>query len=233
MKNLCWWCGNQATTKEHKYKRSQISRMFESNEIIERFIDKDRYIVQGPNSQHLKFPVSLCNDCNNNRSQPFDRAFDKFIAYIDVSSEKIITEEKININEIYSDCREFYLFLGYIVKHICCRLDSADYAIPKNFIHFLNGKSHLSHLKISFGINKAVLEAQQTLRHQNISEKMFFLGDLLFWVNSKCFQSHLSHNWLFITYFISSQIEKVLIDYNEPYLKINSYFPEEVINKNL
>ena len=38
--------------------------------------------LQGPNSTKLKFEKVMCEKCNNTTSQPFDRAYDKFISYV-------------------------------------------------------------------------------------------------------------------------------------------------------
>ena len=63
----CWWCGNTADSREHKYKSSDIKREFgkhsyKGNKAVKRIFDElDRGDnVQGANSNFLKFGFTIC-----------------------------------------------------------------------------------------------------------------------------------------------------------------------------
>ncbi|MFA5363168.1 MAG: hypothetical protein WC335_08050 [Candidatus Omnitrophota bacterium] len=173
----CWWCGNSATTREHKYKKSQLKRCFNSKEDLVRFSGKTTQPIRGLDSKRLKFNASLCRICNNERSQPYDKAYDNFMLYIDKNSVEIIAEEQVDLENVYpgQGKQQFALLLGYLVKHISCRLAECNYSIPPNFIDFLNGKDPLRNLIFKFGINCGVVDAQERLRSDNIDDGMFFL----------------------------------------------------------
>jgi hypothetical protein len=86
---MCWWCQTRpATTGEHKYKAADLTRLMGDDYLIwgddsgriheirgKSGIKRDRYKV-------VKFPKSMCDTCNNARSQPFDRAYDVFSDYL-------------------------------------------------------------------------------------------------------------------------------------------------------
>ena len=227
MKN-CWWCGNPATTREHKYKKSQLKRCFSSKEDLVWFSGKTTtQFIKGLNSKRLKFDTSLCNICNNQRSQPYDKAYDAFVLYIDHHSSEVIAKEQIDLENVYPNQgrKQFALLLGYLVKHISCRLAECNNTIPPNFIDFLNGKDSLRHLILKFGINCGVLDAQRRLKSDSIDDSMFFLGDFLVFPKKNSFQSHISHNWLFITYRYDMNIPGTSIDLVGNILKVTKYDP--------
>jgi len=58
--NKCWWCGNQADSKEHKYKRSDLIKEFgrgsySGDKELVRVFDSQLRKIQGPNSNEVKF----------------------------------------------------------------------------------------------------------------------------------------------------------------------------------
>lgn len=83
-KPLCWWCGKPADSREHRHKKSDVKFIFGDKFEGEPVIIKDKSptTVQGPNSSLLKFDTVLCQVCNNSRSQPFDRAYSRFVDYV-------------------------------------------------------------------------------------------------------------------------------------------------------
>src|SRR5437588_7359716 len=74
----CWWCQQRpATSEEHKFKRSDLSRehgrgqLVGARELVHFGTDAKRYL-SSTKSNPLKFRNSLCDYCNNTRSQPHD-----------------------------------------------------------------------------------------------------------------------------------------------------------------
>ena len=92
----CWICGSAATSSEHKIKKSDLIRVHgRGKEFAEASLnylrgDDSVVILQGPDSKWVKWPDVLCAQCNNSRTQPFDRAYDKFIEYAVNSTRKLI-----------------------------------------------------------------------------------------------------------------------------------------------
>src|SRR5687768_15532036 len=76
----CWICGQPATTGEHRFKASDLRSTFPKTSQSEPLrlnsaIIKNRR-VGSVRSDILKFPNSLCHDCNTTRTQPYDRAWE-------------------------------------------------------------------------------------------------------------------------------------------------------------
>ena len=92
MSSFCWICGNIADSGEHRIKQSDMKILFGSNiknELL-LFTDEDKVIpLQSQNSKLLKTKV-LCKKCNNTETQPYDKAYEKFIQYIALNKEEII-----------------------------------------------------------------------------------------------------------------------------------------------
>lgn len=102
----CWWCGNAADSKEHRYKKADITRLFgkgpyKGQDALSRFVEGKERPVQGPNSRELMFRANLCGKCNNERSQPFDLAYDQFIAHLEANTPSILTSKQLQFSAIF------------------------------------------------------------------------------------------------------------------------------------
>ncbi|WP_152998906.1 hypothetical protein [Curtobacterium oceanosedimentum] len=75
----CWWCGSTADSREHKFKAGEL-RASHGPEwrgeaaVVHGSFGGQQQDARGPKADELKWPPSMCEDCNNRRSQPFDRA---------------------------------------------------------------------------------------------------------------------------------------------------------------
>ncbi len=81
MAQTCWICGAPATSGEHGVKRTDLKALFpevssEKPLFLHPAAGKVRK-VQGLNSDALKLPSRLCEPCNNARTQPHDKAWDR------------------------------------------------------------------------------------------------------------------------------------------------------------
>jgi hypothetical protein len=90
----CWWCGAPADSREHKMKRSDIVREdgkppYTGLRTLTRFSAGGRQDFTGPNSPLMKFGTSLCARCNNERSQPFDAAWDALTEHVAKNEERL------------------------------------------------------------------------------------------------------------------------------------------------
>lgn len=139
--NTCWWCSKYADSGEHRHKKTDVKRIFgknfEGDPIMLRG-DK-QLLLQGPNSNHLKFKKFLCGNCNNSNSQPFDRAYDKFITYIESNYEKLLIQRVINFKDIFESdyIQNKNNLIRYYLKVFCCRLASNHIYIDPVLIDFL------------------------------------------------------------------------------------------------
>lgn len=146
--SACWWCGAIATTGEHKYKKTDIKReFFDPSQPLAPVIIRDgqQILVQGPNSDSLKFPLVLCAPCNTAKSQPLDRAYDLVIEYLAANEISLAQGAYIDFSKIdpISTVTTKLDFLRYVVKHICCRLSQNKVQIASSVIEFLNGETNI------------------------------------------------------------------------------------------
>lgn len=145
----CWWCRERpATTGEHKYKQTDLARLMEGDSLIwvgegrmreirgKSGIKRDRYGV-------VKFPKSMCDACNNARSQPFDRSYDTFSTYVESTWVRI--QPGVPFEAIYGDTwRKDTLDLArYFGKHFGCRMVHTGLPVPDSLRAFLDGGEDL------------------------------------------------------------------------------------------
>jgi hypothetical protein len=146
---LCWWCRERpANTGEHKYKRTDLTRLMKDDSLVwvgdtgthelrgSSGIRRDRYGV-------VKFPKSMCAQCNNVRSQPFDLAYDRFATFL--ASGRAHRRSAIPLARIFGrSWREDNRALArYYGKHFGCRLHLAKMPIPDSLRSFLDGAGEM------------------------------------------------------------------------------------------
>lgn len=162
---LCWWCGNLADSQEHLHKKTDFKRVFkeppydEDNQPMRVISNIEQRIIQGPNSKEIKFSKVLCKKCNNARSQQFDKAYDKFIEWVEKNTLQIIDKEIIDFSLIFGSnwLEEKKNVLKYYIKHFCCRLAENNVSISDEIIDFIEGRKNLEHLIIKFEIRFDIL----------------------------------------------------------------------------
>ncbi|WP_270408920.1 hypothetical protein [Brachybacterium paraconglomeratum] len=141
----CWWCRERAsTTGEHKYKQTDLARLMGDDSLIwagdggtreirgKSGIKRDRYGV-------VKFPKSMCDTCNNARSQSFDRAYTTFSTYLDSTWVRI--QPGVSFEEIYGDPwqKDTLDLARYYGKHFGCRMVRSGLPVPDSLRAFLDG----------------------------------------------------------------------------------------------
>ncbi len=157
----CWICGNIADSKEHGIKKSNFKTLFgttgpykgESELCLVR--ENKILPLQSADSKYLKFNV-LCQNCNNAKTQPFDKAYEKFITYVATHQEEILHKRFIDFSDIYSENweegqRNLY---KYLVKSFGSRLTRFNHPIPQDMIDLLDKTSFETGLRITFAVNE-------------------------------------------------------------------------------
>lgn len=137
---LCWWCGNLADSREHRFKASQVKRMFRNSDHLW-FADKERPArINGTRSKAVLFPKVMCKKCNNARSQPFDRSYEKFCTFIWDNPEYFRTRSNFDMLEIFDGAVYGGANLArYYVKNVACRIAERGFAVPQQIVDFMNG----------------------------------------------------------------------------------------------
>lgn len=83
----CWICGADADSREHLIKASDVKSVFGS-EVSQKaplYLHNDRARnrpVGSIQSKSLKYTPVICSYCNNKRTQPHDRAWEKLSEYL-------------------------------------------------------------------------------------------------------------------------------------------------------
>jgi tetratricopeptide (TPR) repeat protein len=208
----CWWCGNPANSQEHRYKKADITRLFgkgpyKGDEALSRVVNGMAHVVQGPNSKELMFKANLCQNCNNERSQVFDRAYDQLITYLDAHASSIISQNRIQFSAIFgSDWKKSREnVIRYYVKHICCRLAECGVLIDSRVIDFLNGKGRLWCIEMNFEIRQDIVALEAKLTAEQSVTGSVWIGDGMADHHKSTntfsrFYSHVGYRWLRVNY---------------------------------
>lgn len=168
---LCWICEtNIADTAEHALKKSDIVRKYGKGSYKNlgdkqpiHFKDGKITKLQGANSDVIKNPKDLCKQCNNSLTQPFDRAYDKFIEYIINNFESILESRFIDFEDIYGEDfpdQQTNLF-KYFIKSFGCRIyANPNFDIPNDIIKIIkNDLKHFSTgLRITMSVNTKLIK---------------------------------------------------------------------------
>lgn len=214
----CWWCGTFADSAEHKYKKSDLVREFgngpykRQDEVVRVSANQLRKVL-GPNSKEVKFHNNLCQPCNNDRSQPFDRAYDQFVAYLRDYEEEIYTRKQFKLSAIFGAAWETDKknIIKYYVKHICCRLASAGILISDDLRDYLNDQKHLKCINLHMEVREDIVAYIKTVTSQGINSGGLWIGDLLYILNEKTgamrdMRSFIGYRWLRTSYVYDESI---------------------------
>jgi len=101
----CWICGDIANSGEHMIKASDLKAAFghvTQKAPLYLSSDKVRNLgVPGIRSDKLKYTALLCSRCNNERTQPHDRAWEKLSSYLRAYKPPIRRGSVIRLNRVF------------------------------------------------------------------------------------------------------------------------------------
>jgi hypothetical protein len=160
----CWICSNEANSKEHIIKKSDLIRAFgigpykDDSEIVHVKNGKTKQL-QGPDSKKIKYSPSLCHKCNTGFTQPFDRAYDQFIDYIYKNESDILRKRFIDFFDVYgSDFGESQCSLyRYLAKSFGCRLVDAGESVPNDIVSLFYQTPFRTHLRLTLSVHEDIL----------------------------------------------------------------------------
>lgn len=216
---LCWICEkNIADTAEHALKKADIVRTYGKGSYHQLdnppiHVKNDKLTkLQGANSDVIKNPKDLCKHCNNTLTQPYDRAYDKFIEYVLNNSEQILERRFIDFEEVYGEdyaSQQTYLF-KYFIKSFGCRIYAIpDFVVPPDLVHIL--KNDLDHfqtgLKITMSISTACIKLLGRQCFDFIGKADMNYFNMADYPNQFGFDFKEHVGWLFINYYYLIDIE--------------------------
>ena len=130
----CWICGAEANSGEHIPKASDISSVFgevvQNKPIYKHDNENKNLIVKGIKSSILKSNARICMQCNNQRTQPHDRAWEKFSYYLRNREPKLESGQRVRLSKVFPGSRVSSI-LGvhlFFVKLFGCQI--AEHEIP-------------------------------------------------------------------------------------------------------
>jgi len=144
--SLCWWCGATADSREHKIAAAELrlnhgggSWVGDSGVV---HVDGDLTVrdVQGAKADILKWEPNLCQNCNNARSQPFDRAYISMLRYLDQHEEEVGSTGVFRFSDVYGDdwVSGRANLVRYWLKHICCRAAVIGLEVPRAVVEYMD-----------------------------------------------------------------------------------------------
>lgn len=154
----CWICGLVAETGEHRVKASDLRSMYghvsQSKPIYLHTDQQRNKVVKGLRSELLKCSALICARCNNERTQPYDRAWEKLSTFFSSSRLELRGGQIIRLDSIFPGTmkRSMLCVHLYFVKLFGCMI--AEHEIPINIAPFayatMNGIAHPK-VHVAFG----------------------------------------------------------------------------------
>ncbi len=130
----CWICGSEGNTGEHLIKASDLKGYFgvinEDLPVFYHTNEKKNVKIKSIKSNKFKSNALICAKCNNNLSQPYDKAWERLSNYlrenwIEVSRQKVVPLKNVFLKDIDDSMRDVQLFF---VKLFGCRI--VEHGIP-------------------------------------------------------------------------------------------------------
>lgn len=188
---VCWWCGGVADSREHKFKRRDLDLAigkcsWQGQIAAHRRPGEDGFSY--PNSSRsnsLKFQPVLCGRCNSERSQPIDRAYDRFADFVRANGPELYRTQRLDWGRVFDHQWKVGRddVTRYWVKHIACRLAELGIPIEPALVAFLDGSAPLAHLSLALEIRESFAIAQSDSLARGEPLHAMWIGDLLGWAD--------------------------------------------------
>lgn len=162
----CWWCGDVATTEEHRIKASTLRRVARAEDGVTKpsnvfkmssdYQSSLQTLKKGP---QVRWRRNMCARCNNSRSQPFDRAYDAFEVFLVSHFDVMADATRFDWKDVYGkDWRSGSKDLArYFAKQLGCMLATYDLPVPDDIRRFLNGAARCPSVRFELAINPRVV----------------------------------------------------------------------------
>ena len=133
--DTCWICGDSGTTGEHKIKLSDLRAAFSNPTQATPLYFHDGKVKNVPigslKTGRLKSPSRICANCNNTRTQPHDRAWERMSESLRTRNPAIKPGTIVRANRIFPcdtarQMRNVHLFF---VKLFGCHIVEASIPI--------------------------------------------------------------------------------------------------------
>ncbi|MBS5237545.1 MAG: hypothetical protein KHY75_12855 [Enterococcus faecium] len=168
----CWWCGNKATTGEHKIKQTDLRRLAyrkgsDQQDDIYRFGESFSGILRSlKKGNTVRWGKNLCANCNNARSQPFDEAYVKFMDFYIQNFNLLYSYKILDWSWVYGrDWQQGAANLArYFAKQFGCMMATEDLPVPQDIINFANGDLRCPSAQFAIWRDHRIIKAHKTFR---------------------------------------------------------------------
>lgn len=109
----------------------------------------------------------MCANCNSTRSQPFDRAYDRFVSFLTENECEILQTRRFAWSDIFGPAwtQGQVDTARYWLKHIGTRLASDGRPVPAGIVSFLDGNySSPKHFALRLEVRLDIAEFENHLR---------------------------------------------------------------------
>ena len=154
----CWICGDRADSREHRFKASDlrlhVGNISQSQPLFKTPRDSRSKRIGSVTAKALKFDPTICVKCNNQNTQPYDRAWEKLSSYFFANREQLHRNQRWEPRKIFpgSARKDLINVQLFFLKIFGCRSIDLDTTIKLNELaECLRSGTPCSHFYISFG----------------------------------------------------------------------------------
>ncbi len=178
----CWICGDQADTREHKLKKSDLVRRYGREPFdkiggVQHFTGGVGRPLQGPASKRVMYKPMLCGNCNGAVSQPWDRAYETFELWLASNVTKTLKRRFIPLDEVFGNpgiAHSAPALYKYFVKAFGCRAVHSGEPVPADLIQLLPQEHFLTRLRLAMSVLVDLVDFSMDL-----TETYLGLGDFI------------------------------------------------------
>lgn len=207
--NNCWICGDIANSKEHKFKASDLKRLY-GKKFDCYYIQESAVQIGSYKDRILKFPEIICSECNIKRTRKHDDAYDVFIDYCHNSYDLLLKTNELNFENIYGEDwieqkRNLY---RYFAKHAGCKIVTSNY--PQDLTdlsEFILGKDRIDNLALRFELKIIIMILHLYLNKNRKFGHLFNAQTLYYgYYDNLNLAGWLSNNWITTNWVYSKNI---------------------------
>lgn len=167
----CWICGAPADSSEHKFKHAIIRELYgtqpwQDGSELGFVTTENARVLQSTDSKRLKYPKSICAQCNTTRTQASDHAFQAFWrhtinAFQSIEERRVIDLADLEINAMDELRVGIRRYLG---KLFGCELSWRGWPIPHGLAQFVSGERADSDLLVWCVINEDLYRFEEPMK---------------------------------------------------------------------
>lgn len=224
MKN-CWICGNKADSKEHKFKASDLKRIY-GKKFDCYYIQESATQINSYKDKVLKFPEVICIDCNVKKTRPHDDAYDIFVTYCFNNYQLLLEKGNFDFQEIYGtnwseEKRNLY---RYFAKHAGCKIITSEYPQDLTDISdFILGAKSTEKFVLYFEL-KMIINVVHTFYNRKGKFGHLFNAQTIYYgyYDNLTLAGWLSNNWITTNWVYSKNVnQEKKVDFNKKIEKLN------------